>query len=105
MLPKPIYSSPFFTTSPLGYKMCLRCSVRDNFMGIFVHFMPGEDDDLLNWPFEGQFHLILKNLNHQEGGDLIEKMPSQPKMTAFDCPSPEGLRNPVGKESQILSYL
>ena len=104
--PISIYSPAFFTSSPLGYKMCLRCSVRDNFLGIFVHFMPGEDDDLLKWPFAGQFHLRLKNQSQKQQpgttADLIEKMPSQPKMTAFDCPSPEGLRNPIGFGLQEL---
>merc|ERR1719464_1454349 len=68
--------------------------------------MPGEDDDLLKWPFAGQFHLRLKNQSQKQqpgtAADLIEKMPSQPKMTAFDCPSPEGLRNPIGFGLQEL---
>jgi hypothetical protein len=75
-------------------------------LGIFLHFMPGEDDDLLKWPFAGQFHLRLKNQSQKQQpgatADLIEKMPSQPKMTAFDCPSPEALRNPIGFGLQEL---
>ena len=63
--------------------------------------MPGEDDDLLHWPFTGQFHLRLKNREKSEE-DLVEKMSSQPKMMAFKCPSPESLRQQVGFGFQDL---
>ena len=102
---QPIYSPAFYTSPQLGYKTCLRCSVhekaRENYLGIFVHFMPGEDDDLLHWPFTGQFHLRLKNREKSEE-DLVEKMSSQPKMMAFKCPSPESLRQQVGFGFQDL---
>ena len=101
---QPIYSPAFYTSAQLGYKTCLRCSVHDGYLGIFVHFMPGEDDDLLHWPFKGQFHLRLKNRQRSDE-DLVEKMSTQPKMTAFNCPSPESLRNgcnPVGFGFQEL---
>ena len=98
---QPIYSPPFYTAAQLGYKMCLRCSVKNGFLEIFVHFMPGEDDDLLDWPFSGQFHLRLKNRREHET-DLVEKISSQPKMEAFKCPSSESLRNKIGFGLQEL---
>ena len=97
-----IYSPPFYTAPQLGYKMCLRCSVKNGFLEIFVHFMPGEDDDLLDWPFSGQFHLRLKNFGQEQENDLVEKISSQLKMEAFKCPSPESLRNKVGFGLQEL---
>ena len=96
------YSPPFYTAPQLGYKMCLRCSVKNGFLEIFVHFMPGEDDDLLDWPFSGQFHLRLKNFGQEQENDLVEKISSQPKMEAFKCPSPESLRNKIGFGLQEL---
>ena len=64
--------------------------------------MPGEDDDLLDWPFSGQFHLRLKNFGQEQENDLVEKISSQPKMEAFKCPSPESLRNKIGFGLQEL---
>ena len=57
--------SPPFYTHPGGYKMCI--SVYPNgtseglgtYVSVFVHFMVGEYDDWLDWPFQGQIIILF----------------------------------------------
>jgi len=59
-----IYSPPFYTGHH-GYKMCI--SVYPNgtseglgtYVSVFVHFMVGEYDDWLDWPFQGQIIILF----------------------------------------------
>ena len=68
--------SPGFYTSPGGYKMCL--CVYPNGDGVaegtyvtcYICLMPGEHDDTLEWPFQGEVTIELLNQledkNHKE---------------------------------------
>lgn len=86
------YSEGFYTAPQLGYKVCLRCSVIQEEVGIFVHLMTGQDDDLLQWPFEGKISIRLKNRGNYQ--DLVETMSTSSSSAAFERPS--GLRNKIG---------
>ncbi len=52
-----LYSSGFYT-SPFGYKLCLRCNVTidkgEEYLGLFIHIMRGENDDVLKWPLQAR---------------------------------------------------
>ena len=84
-----IYSKGFYT-SYYGYKVCLRsnlyiakgelsllscsrvvflfCSdnwvAGEEYLGLFVHFMRGDNDDLLTWPWTGDISMCLINQEH-----------------------------------------
>ena len=53
--------SPAFYTSPGGYRMCIRISVLDTSVSVFVHLMQGKNDDNLPWPFTGTVTITLLN--------------------------------------------
>ena len=61
------YYSPPFTTSPQGYKLCLKvcanCDVsgKGNHLSIFAYIMKGQHDDHLQWPFTGTIIIELLN--------------------------------------------
>ena len=81
-----IYSKGFYT-SYYGYKVCLRSNIYfsegttnethnalcrinvtiylgEEYLAIFVHFMKGENDDILSWPWRGN---ITIEMVHQGG--------------------------------------
>ncbi|XP_076304036.1 TNF receptor-associated factor 6-like isoform X2 [Tachypleus tridentatus] len=57
--------SPAFYTTPFGYKACLRLFLQpsgdenDFVVSLFLHFMRGNYDEILSWPFQGSFYLII----------------------------------------------
>ncbi len=59
--------SPPFYSHEGGYKICLTISPNGHGDGlgthvsIFIHFMPGEYDEGLQWPFAGRIAIILEN--------------------------------------------
>ena len=61
------YYSPPFTTSPQGYKLCLKVFANGNGSGkgshlsIFAFIMKGQHDDRLQWPFSGTIISELLN--------------------------------------------
>ena len=60
-------SLPFFS-SVGGYKMSLVVQKQDGYMlGIFICMMPGEYDQRLQWPFEGNITVELLNQMKDEG--------------------------------------
>ena len=72
---KGIWLSPPFYTHAQGYKVCLRVNAsghgNDSHVSVFVHFVKGEFDDLLKWPFRGAIHIQVldqidgsKNISH-----------------------------------------
>ncbi len=91
------YSDGFYTQPTLGYKLCLRANVHiidgDEHLGIFVHFMRGEDDGLISWPFVGKITVTVKN-PADAMNDFTEVMSSTCGMTAFE--RPVEARNIVG---------
>ena len=97
-----LYSEAFYSAPVLGYKMCLRCNVHvdmrgEQHLGLFLHLMQGEEDDLLAWPFQGTITFRLK---HRSGSfqDVVEVMETPPGLTAFEKPSSTWCksRNPMG---------
>lgn len=79
---KQTFLSPPFYTSPFGYKLAIR--VEGNGMGtgqgthvsVFVRFLAGEHDDLLQWPFTGRMTVMLMNQledkNHHKMALLVQ---------------------------------
>ncbi len=73
--PAGCWFSPFFYTSPTGYKMCIGVDANGSgltdqdqevvgrYMSVYVHLMPGNYDDHLWWPFRGEVKITLKNNN------------------------------------------
>ena len=43
----------------------------EEYLGIFVHFMKGENDDILFWPWKGNIRFTL--VNQQSGPRFVEK--------------------------------
>ena len=91
-----IYSKGFYT-SFYGYKVCMRSNLYiseglyavlninvrflifenitflsgEEYLGIFVHFMRGENDDILFWPWKGNIRFTL--INQQYGPRRLVK--------------------------------
>ena len=67
------YSSPPFTTSPQGYRLCLDVyangygSGKGSHLSIFAHIMKGQHDDRLQWPFTGTIIIELLNWLEDKG--------------------------------------
>ena len=59
--------SPGFYTSPGGYKVCLAVipngdqTGRGTHISVYLCLLPGEHDDLLEWPMRGEFLIELLN--------------------------------------------
>ena len=72
------YFSPPFTTSPQGYKLCLKVfangysSGEDSHLSIYVCIMKGQHDDRLQWPFTGT--IIIELLNWLEDKGTYKKI-------------------------------
>lgn len=86
--PKVIHS-PSFYTSPCGYKVCLRVNFQitkmqrdDATISMFVHFMAGEYDDDLVWPFMGFITISIVN-PVQPDLSISYSMKSDPEKAAF----------------------
>ena len=66
------YSPPFYSHVG-GYRMCLKVHAngwgrgKGTHISIFVHMLPGENDDSLQWPFRGTIRVSL--LNQQQEVD------------------------------------
>ena len=60
------YSPPFYSLVG-GYKMCLKVHAngwgrgKGTYISVFVHILPGENDDRLRWPFRGTIQVSLLN--------------------------------------------
>lgn len=89
-----IHSPPFYS-SFYGYKLCIRAnlngvdSARGTHLSIFIHFMQGDYDDILDWPFNGRIILTVIDQNpvcelrHHVNETLISK----PNLAAFQRPN------------------
>ena len=68
-----IYYSPPFTTSPHGYRLCLKVftngagSGKGSHLSIGANIMKGQHDDHLQWPFTGTIIIELLNWLEDEG--------------------------------------
>ena len=67
------YFSPPFTTSPQGYRLCLRVdangydSGEGSHLSIYACIMNGQHDDCLQWPFTGTIIIELLNWLEDKG--------------------------------------
>ena len=84
-----IYSPPFYTGRN-GYKMCIRAflngdgSGKGTHLSIFFVLMKGENDSLLQWPFESTISLILVDQDHRK--HLVQTFKSNPELSSFQRP-------------------
>lgn len=94
--------SPSFYSSYYGYKLCIRVnpngvdSARGTHLSLFIHFMQGEYDDLLEWPFSGRIVLTVVDQNPicELRSHISETLTSKPNLAAFQ--RPVSLRNHKG---------
>ena len=67
------YYSPPFTTSPQGYRFCLKVftngygSRKGSHLSIFAHIVKGQHDGRLQWPFTGTIIIELLNWLEDKG--------------------------------------
>ena len=80
-----------FYTSCHGYKLCIRANLNgvDNGNGshvsLFIHFMRGDFDDILDWPFKGRITMtIMDQGEHRQ--HIVEVLESKPTLAAFQRP-------------------
>ena len=83
-----------FYTSFYGYKLCLRVNINvsesshNSHVSLFVHFLKGEYDDLLDWPFSGKITLTImdQNVDSSKRKHISETLLSKPDLAAFHRP-------------------
>ena len=67
------YFSPPFTTSPQGYRLCLRVDAngsgecKGSHLSVYAIVMKGQHDDRLQWPFTGTIIIELLNWLEDKG--------------------------------------
>ncbi|XP_043266903.1 TNF receptor-associated factor 6 isoform X2 [Venturia canescens] len=86
--PLRMFYSPGFYTSSMGYKICARINISSkdsDFLSLLLHIMKSENDDVLDWPFDGtiSFELIHP---HCPEKSIREKTSSRPDLEAFKKP-------------------
>ncbi|KAK6191949.1 hypothetical protein SNE40_003519 [Patella caerulea] len=89
-----IHSPPFYS-SYYGYKLCVRVNLNgvDNAKGVclsvFVHFLQGEYDDILEWPFNGRIILSVLDQNSicEYRRHIVETLMAKPTLAAFQKPT------------------
>ncbi|XP_062597715.1 TNF receptor-associated factor 6-like isoform X2 [Saccostrea cucullata] len=87
--------SPAFYSNCFGYKICIRAnlngvdSARGTHLSIFVHFMQGEFDDILEWPFSGRIMLSVLDQNPtcELRSHVVETLVAKPTLAAFQRPT------------------
>ncbi|XP_022083608.1 TNF receptor-associated factor 6-like isoform X2 [Acanthaster planci] len=80
-----------FYTGFYGYKLCLRVnfnspdSGHSQHISLFVHFMKGEFDDILDWPFTGTITLSILDQNDDTSKrkPISETLVAKPELAAF----------------------
>ncbi|XP_072034197.1 TNF receptor-associated factor 6-like isoform X2 [Amphiura filiformis] len=83
-----------FYTGFYGYKLCLRVNVNvsesshNSHVSLFVHFLKGEFDDLVDWPFSGKITLTImdQNADSSKRKHISETLLSKPDLAAFHRP-------------------
>ncbi|KAI5641890.1 zinc finger, c3HC4 type (RING finger) domain-containing protein [Phthorimaea operculella] len=83
--------SPGFYTSPNGYRFCVRLNIspqNPECFALHVHLMKTENDDCLEWPFNGRISFAMLN---QYDPDLTQRdtMMSNSNLIAFRKPTTE----------------
>ncbi|XP_057326049.1 TNF receptor-associated factor 6-A [Microplitis mediator] len=87
---KMFYSSEFYT-HPNGYKICARVNIsskNSEFLSIVIHMMQSDNNDFLDWPFEGTISFILVHpLDSKKS--IREETCTKPNLEAFKKPTEE----------------
>lgn len=89
-----IHSPPFYSNF-YGYKLCIRVNLngvdnaRGTHLSVFIHFMQGEFDDIIEWPFNGRIVLTVLDQNpiYEQRHHVMETLVSKPNLAAFQKPS------------------
>lgn len=88
---KRIFHSPPFYTSQFGYKFCLRTNVTissdESFLTLYLHLMESENDDFLDFPFQGRISLSLLDCRDSSNKQhFTENMEAVGSLDAFKRP-------------------
>lgn len=89
--PLKMFYSPGFYTSPNGYKICARINIsskNSDYLSLLLHIMKSENDDALDWPFNGTMCFILVHPQNSEK-NIREMTLSKPDLEAFRKPTCE----------------
>ena len=89
-----VIHSPGFYTSSFGYKLCIRLNINGvegatgSHVSLFVHFMQGDYDDILDWPFSGRITLAIIDQSDscEQRQHISEMLLSKPTLAAFQRP-------------------
>lgn len=89
--PTMLHSPPFYT-SAWGYKLCVRANITSQhppFLSLFVHFMQGQNDHILSWPFSGKIVLTIVDQNPDVNSrmHISETLTAKPHLAAFQRPT------------------
>ena len=88
-----IHSASFYS-GVYGYKLCIRVNLngvdtaRGTHLSLFIHFMQGEFDDILDWPFSGKIILTVMDQNPicELRNHVSETLVAKPNLAAFQRP-------------------
>ncbi|XP_059170943.1 TNF receptor-associated factor 6-like [Physella acuta] len=89
--PTMLHSPPFYT-SAWGYKLCVRANITSQqppYLSLFVHFMQGQNDHILSWPFSGKIVLTIVDQNPDVNAriHISETLTAKPHLAAFQRPT------------------
>lgn len=90
-----LHSQPFYTSPSGGYKLCVRAnlngvdSARGSHLSLFIHFMQGDFDDVVDWPFSGRIILSVMDQNDlcELRQHVTETLTAKPNLAAFQKPT------------------
>ncbi|XP_051160726.1 TNF receptor-associated factor 6 isoform X3 [Leptopilina boulardi] len=103
-----MFFSPSFYTSTMGYKVCARINVSHNnsdFLSLVLHLVKSENDDTLDWPFEGWISFLLVNPDDTRK-NILETAKTQSNLEAFKKPIYNINRRSYGfTEFILIKYL
>lgn len=103
-----MFFSPSFYTSPMGYKVCARINVSHNnseFLSLVLHLVKSENDDTLDWPFEGWISFLLIHPDDSRK-NILETARTQANLEAFKKPVYNINRRSYGfTEFILIKYL
>lgn len=87
------YSIPFYL-NPNSYKLCVRVNLngstdnKNGYMSMFIHFMKGDYDECLTWPFQGT--IVFKVVGFDEQEDFVKNTKTPPgRLIALSRPKEE----------------
>lgn len=90
-----LHSQPFYTLPSGGYKLCIRANLNGvdsacgSHLSLFIHFMQGDFDDVIDWPFNGRIILSVMDQNDlcELRNPVTETLTAKPNLAAFQKPT------------------